>query len=51
MRPDGTATYHLASVVDDIEYEITHVVRGSDHRPNEQLHRELTEALGAKPPE
>ena len=51
LRPDGTATYHLASVVDDIEYEITHVVRGSDHRPNEQLHRELTEALGAKPPE
>jgi hypothetical protein len=51
LRPDGTATYHLASVVDDIEFEITHVVRGSDHRPNEQLHRELTEALGAKPPE
>ena len=51
VRPDGTATYHLASVVDDIEYEITHVIRGSDHRPNEQLHRELTEALGAKPPE
>ena len=26
-------------------------MRGNDHRPNEQLHRELTEALGAKPPE
>jgi glutamyl/glutaminyl-tRNA synthetase len=51
LRPDGTATYHLASVVDDIEFEITHVVRGSDHRPNEQLHRKLTEALGAKAPE
>jgi glutamyl-tRNA synthetase len=51
LRPDGTATYHLASVVDDIEFEITHVIRGSDHRPNEQLHRELTEALGAKPPQ
>jgi hypothetical protein len=51
LRPDGTATYHLASVVDDVEFEITHVIRGSDHRPNEQLHRELTEALGAKPPE
>ncbi len=48
LRPDGTATYHLASVVDDIDYEITHVVRGNDHRPNEQLHRELTEALGAR---
>jgi len=51
LRPDGTATFHLASVVDDVEFEITHVVRGSDHRPNEALHRELTEALGAKPPE
>src|SRR5881397_1884672 len=51
LRPDGTATFHLASVVDDVEYGITHVVRGSDHRPNEELHRALTEALGATPPE
>ena len=51
LRPDGTATYHLASVVDDVEFGITHVVRGNDHRPNEPLHRELTEALGATPPE
>ncbi len=51
LREDGTATYHLASVVDDIELGITHVIRGNDHRPNEALHRELTEALGAKPPE
>jgi glutamyl-tRNA synthetase len=51
LRPDGTATYHLASVVDDIAFEITHVIRGSDHRPNEALHRELTVALGGRPPE
>jgi glutamyl-tRNA synthetase len=51
LREDGTATYHLASVVDDVEFGITHVVRGNDHRANEPLHRELTEALGAKPPE
>jgi len=51
LREDGTATYHLASVVDDVEFGITHVIRGNDHRPNEQLHRELTAALGAKPPE
>ncbi len=51
LREDGTATYHLASVVDDIEFGITHVVRGNDHRANESLHRELIEALGAKPPE
>jgi glutamyl-tRNA synthetase len=51
LREDGTATYHLASVVDDIEFGITHVLRGADHRSNEALHRALTEALGAKPPE
>ena len=51
LREDGTATYHLASVVDDVDFGITHVIRGNDHRPNEELHRELTEALGAKPPE
>jgi glutamyl-tRNA synthetase len=51
LREDGTATYQLASVVDDIELGITHVIRGNDHRPNEALHRELTEALGAEPPE
>ncbi len=51
LRPDGTATYQLASVVDDVEFGITHVIRGSDHRPNEPIHRRLTEALGATPPE
>jgi glutamyl-tRNA synthetase len=51
LREDGTATYHLASVVDDIEFGITHVVRGNDHRPNEGLHRRLHEALGAAAPE
>jgi glutamyl/glutaminyl-tRNA synthetase len=51
VRPDGTATYHLASVVDDVDFGITHIVRGFDHRPNEDLHRRLFEALGAKPPE
>jgi glutamyl-tRNA synthetase len=51
VREDGSPTYHLASVVDDIDFEITHVVRGNDHRPNEELHRRLFEALGARPPE
>jgi glutamyl/glutaminyl-tRNA synthetase len=50
LREDGTATYHLASVVDDVDFGITHVIRGNDHRPNEQLHRRLAEALGATPP-
>src|SRR5438876_5155011 len=51
VREDGTPTYHLASVVDDVDFGITHVIRGNDHRPNEELHRRLFEALGAKTPE
>ena len=51
VREDGSPTYHLASVVDDIDFDITHVVRGNDHRSNEELHRRLFEALGATPPE
>jgi glutamyl/glutaminyl-tRNA synthetase len=50
-RDDGSATYQLASVVDDIDFGITHVIRGNDHRPNEPLHRALHEALGTTPPE
>src|SRR6185312_2090466 len=50
VREDGSPTYHLASVVDDIDFGITHVVRGNDHRPNEELHRRLHEALGTPPP-
>jgi glutamyl/glutaminyl-tRNA synthetase len=51
VREDGRPTYHLASVVDDVDFGITHVIRGNDHRPNEALHRRLAEALGATPPE
>ena len=51
LREDGSPTYHLASVVDDRDFGITHVVRGNDHRPNEALHRRLFEALGATQPE
>jgi glutamyl-tRNA synthetase len=51
VREDGRATYHLASVVDDLDFGITHVIRGNDHRPNEELHRRLHDALGHAPPE
>jgi glutamyl-tRNA synthetase len=51
LREDGTATYHLASVVDDVDFGITHVYRGNDHRPNENLHRRLHQALGTEPPQ
>lgn len=50
VRGDGTPTYQLASVVDDVDFAITHVLRGSDHRPNEELQRALHAALGHAPP-
>jgi glutamyl/glutaminyl-tRNA synthetase len=49
-RDDETPTFHLASVVDDIDFAITHVIRGSDHRANEELHAALHRALGNEPP-
>jgi hypothetical protein len=51
LREDGSATYHVASVVDDIDFAITHVFRGNDHRPNEGLHRRLHQALGTAAPQ
>jgi len=51
LREDGSATYQLASVVDDGDFEITHVIRGNDHRPNEPIHRALHAALGTRAPE
>ncbi len=45
LRPDGSATYHLATVVDDIELRISHVIRGRDHLPNAPLHEAIARAL------
>jgi glutamyl/glutaminyl-tRNA synthetase len=51
VRADGTATYQLATVADDLDLRITHVIRGSDHRPNESVHRRIAAALGGAFPE
>ena len=51
LRPDGSPTYQLASAVDDLDFAITHVIRGSDHRANAELQAELIRALGGEPPE
>ncbi len=51
LRPDGTATYQLASVVDDLELGITTIIRGSDHRPNLELHQRIARAVGGELPE
>ena len=51
LRSDGTPTYHLASTVDDVDYDITHVARGEDLLPSTPKHILLTRALGAEVPE
>ncbi len=50
LRSDGSPTYHLASTVDDIDYGITHVIRGEDILSSTPKHILLTEALGAERP-
>jgi glutamyl/glutaminyl-tRNA synthetase len=50
LREDGTATYQLASVVDDLELGITHVIRGGDHRSNLPVQTRIAAALGARLP-
>jgi glutamyl-tRNA synthetase len=51
LRSDGTPTYMLSVVVDDIDMNITHVIRGDDHLTNAFRQFQLFEALGATPPQ
>ena len=51
LRADGTATYQLASVADDLDLRITHVIRGNDHRPNLEVQQRIARALGGALPE
>jgi glutamyl-tRNA synthetase len=51
VRANGTLTYSLASVVDDIEYGVTDIIRGEDHISNSAVHVQLFEALGATIPQ
>lgn len=50
VREDGTYLYTLPSVVDDIDFGITHVIRGDDHVTNTGVQIALLRALGAEPP-
>jgi glutamyl-tRNA synthetase len=50
LRSDGTPTYHLASTVDDVDFGITHVMRGEDLLSSTPKHIILTQAMEAKPP-
>jgi glutamyl-tRNA synthetase len=47
IRADGTMTYMIASVVDDIDLKITNIIRGEDHITNTAVHAQMFEALGA----
>lgn len=49
-RSDGSPTYHLTVVVDDIDMGVTHVVRGDDHLNNTPRQIHILEALGAARP-
>ncbi len=49
-RSDGTPTYHLTVVVDDLDMGITHVIRGDDHLNNTPRQIHILEALGATRP-
>lgn len=51
IREDGSFLYTLPSVVDDVDYGITHIVRGEDHVTNSAVQVQIFEAVGGKAPE
>lgn len=50
VRSDGQPVFHLVNVVDDIDMQITHVIRGEDHISNTSKHLALFKAFGVTPP-
>jgi glutamyl-tRNA synthetase len=50
IRADGQVLYTMASVVDDIEMGVTHIVRGADHVTNTATQIQIIRALGGTPP-
>ncbi len=50
QRADGTCLYHLASVVDDYDFKITHVVRAVEHLPNTPRQIFIAQSLGYELP-
>jgi glutamyl-tRNA synthetase len=50
QRADGTCLYHLASVVDDVEMRISHVIRAEEHLSNTPRQIRIFEGLGAELP-
>src|SRR6266404_697184 len=50
VRADGSYLYSFTSVVDDVAFGITHVIRGEDHVTNSGAQIQMFMALGARPP-
>ncbi len=50
IREDGSFLYHLPSVIDDVDFGITHIVRGEDHVTNTASQVQMFEALGGTVP-
>lgn len=50
LKSDGYPTYNFGVVVDDLDMEITHVIRGEEHISNTPRQLALYDAMGAKPP-
>lgn len=51
IREDGSFLYTLPSIVDDMDFGITHIIRGEDHVANTGTQIEIFEALGAQLPQ
>jgi glutamyl-tRNA synthetase len=51
IREDGSPVYTLSSVVDDMDYGVTHIIRGNDHITNTAVQIQLWQALGKAPQE
>jgi glutamyl-tRNA synthetase len=50
LRSDGQPVFHLVNVIDDLEMDVTHVIRGEDHLSNTAKHIALFRAFGVPAP-
>ncbi len=50
VKADGQPLYTLSSVVDDVDFTVTHIIRGEDHVANTAVQIQLFQALGGAVP-
>src|SRR5208282_4415535 len=50
VRSDGSPIYNFASILDDVDMRVTHIVRGDDHVSNTPRQMQMAHALGFTPP-